>query len=97
MKYIFSLLNLLFLQIFSLKEIKPKLCINCKYFFSNFKTDKFGRCLLFQKEENNIYKLVNGNHENNNEYHFCATAREIENMCGKEGKMYKKRYIKKGI
>jgi len=28
---------------------------------------------------------------NNVDYYFCATARECENMCGMEGKLYKKR------
>jgi hypothetical protein len=97
MKYIFSLLSLLFLSIQSFKEIKSKLCINCKYFITDKNTNKFGKCLLFPKEENNIYRLVNGICEDNIEYHFCSTAREIEHMCGKEGKMYKKKYIKKSI
>ena len=97
MKYIFSILSLLFLQILSFKEIKPKLCINCKYFLTDFASNKFGKCLLFQKEGNKVYKLVNGNHVDNDQYYYCVTARENENMCGKEGKMYKKRYIKKEI
>jgi len=35
--------------------------------------------------------------ENKVEYHYCSVAREIENKCGSQGKMYKKKYIKKGI
>lgn len=98
MKYIFTLLSLLFLPILSLKVIKPKLCINCKYFLNtDYSNDKFGKCSLFPKEElNNWYRLVNGNtDENEYEYTYCSTARKIEHMCGKEGKMYKKKYIKK--
>lgn len=98
MKYIFSLLSILFLPILSFKEIKSKLCINCEYFITDHDTNKFGKCSLFPKEENNIYSLVNGIHEDKNiEYHYCSSARELEHRCGKEGKMYKKKYIKKGI
>ena len=94
--FIFTLLNLLFLPILSFKEIKPKLCINCKYFITDNNNDKFGKCSLFPKEANNIFLLVNGIHEEKNiEYHYCSVTRDVENMCGKEGKMYKKKYIKK--
>lgn len=98
MEYIFFLFSLLFLPILSLKEIKPKLCTNCKYFITDNKTGKYGRCSLFPKEETNIYTLVNGIREDNDDnYNFCATSRSIENMCGKEGKKYKKKYTKKRI
>jgi hypothetical protein len=96
MIYICTLLSILFLPILSLKEIKPKLCINCKYFITDNLNSKFGKCTLFTKQENNMYSLVNGISENkNNEYHYCNVARLSEQMCGKEGKMYKKKYIKK--
>lgn len=96
MKYIFTILSILFLPILSFKEMKPKLCINCKYFITDNYTGKFGKCSLFPRKENNIYNLVNGIHKDNIEYHFCSTTRDLEHMCGKEGKMYKKIYIKKG-
>jgi len=98
MKYILTILSLLFLQIFSFKVIKPKLCINCKYFITDNDTGKFGKCSLFPKKENNIYTLINGIHDNtNNEYFFCSVARVSENWCGPEGKLYKKKYTKKSI
>lgn len=54
MKYIFTILSMLFLQIVSFKEIKPKLYVNCKYFITDNDTDKFVKCSLFLiKEENN--------------------------------------------
>ena len=96
MKYIFTILSILFLPIFCLKEIKPKLCINCKYFITDNNSGKYGRCILFPIEENKRYGLVNGD-ITENEYQYCVIARENENKCGKEGKMYKKKYIKKGI
>ena len=93
----FTLLSLLFLPILSLKEIKPKLCINCKYFIPNKVDNKFGRCSKFpEKEKENIYRLVNGFKEDTPiQYHFCSTLRSISDFCGEEGKMYKKKYIKK--
>lgn len=98
MMLIFTLLSLLFLPILSLKEIKPKLCINCKYFIEDKESGKFGKfnkCSLFQKDSiDNIYSLVHGA-EIDTGYFNCATARSRESMCGKEGKMYKKKYVKR--
>lgn len=94
--FIFTLLNVLFLPILSLK---PKLCINCKYFIKDYlSNDKFGKCSLFPKKENDIYMLVSGIPEDKNlEYHYCSVSREIVNMCGKEGKLYKKKYTKRNL
>jgi hypothetical protein len=99
MKYIFTLLSVLFLQVLSFNVIKPKLCLNCKHFITDNDTGKFGKCSLFNiKEENYFYFLVNGISENKNiEYHYCRTSRIREDMCGKEGKMHKRKYIKKGV
>jgi len=105
----------------SLKEIQPKLCINCKHFIQdnengkcslfpkdkidkniyslvNFMEDsKFGKCPLFPKDKiSNIYSLIN-RVEQNTDYFYCATTREIESMCGKEGKLYKKKSIEKNV
>jgi hypothetical protein len=96
MKYIFTILSILFLPILSLKGIKPKLCINCKYFINDGVIgSKFGKCLFFPRKENDIYSLVNGNPNENIDYNFCSIARELEYKCGIEGKMYKKKYTKK--
>ena len=96
MKYIFTILTILFLPILSFKEIKPKLCIKCKYFITE-NDNKFGKCSLFPKEENDIYKLVNGINIDNIDYYYCTTSREMEHMCGPEGKMYKRKYNKRKI
>jgi hypothetical protein len=97
MKNIFTILSILFLPILSFKEMKPKLCINCKYFITDNKTGKFGKCSLFPKKENDIFNLVNGIHKDNIEYDYCGVSRDIESMCGREGKMYKKKYIKRAF
>jgi hypothetical protein len=78
----------------SASQIRPKLCIDCKFYTKNFFSfSEFGKCALFSKEKDNSYFLVNGNNNNNNniEYHYCATAREIDRMCGEEGKFYEKK------
>jgi len=99
MKYIFTLLSILFLQVLSFNEIKPKLCLNCKHFITDNLDSKFGKCSLFiEKEKFNFYTLVNGISENTDiEYHYCATVRNSEDMCGKEGKMHKRKYVKKDV
>ena len=99
MKYIFTLLSVLFLQVLSFNEIKPKLCLNCKHFITDNDNGKFGKCSLFTKKESfDSYMLVNGISENTNiEYYYCATARSTEDMCGKEGKMHKRKYIKRRL
>ena len=97
MKYILFILSILILPIFSLKEIKPKLCIQCKYFLTDNNTGKFGKCLLFPRKENDIYSFVNGLRDENLDYHYCSVTRSMEDKCGKEGKKYKKKYTKKSI
>lgn len=97
MIYIFTLLSVLFLQIFSLQQNNPKLCINCKHFINNDMSNIFGKCAFFsRKDDNNTYMLVNGNQQYKYvEYIFCSIARKHDDMCGPEGKMYVKKYKKR--
>lgn len=82
---IFTLL-LLFVPIASLQ---PKLCINCKYFITDNNMGKLGTCLLFPKERNEgLYDLVTGVDV---EYMYCYSTRAEEDLCGKKGKMFKKK------
>ena len=78
------------LSILSAYEIKPKLCIDCKFFrISDFsKNTKFGKCLLFPQTNDDDFVLVNGHRNNHQEYYYCSTSRKYDNMCGKEGKYY---------
>ena len=94
MKYISMILYPIILSPISASQIRPKLCIDCKFYTKNFFSfSEFGKCTLFPKEKDNSYFLVNGNNNNNNniEYHYCATARERDRMCGEEGKFYEKK------
>jgi hypothetical protein len=68
------------------KHIKPKLCINCKHFITDNDTGKFGKCSLFPKKEGKINFLVNG--VNDTLYYYCSISRELNDMCGEEGKFY---------
>jgi hypothetical protein len=84
----------LILPIISLKQIKPKICINCKYFIPDNDIGKFGKCSLFPTEENYSNFLVNGISEEN--YYYCSTSRQSKDMCGEEGKYYRKKIVKSG-
>jgi hypothetical protein len=67
--------------------IYNKFCINCKYFINNDgKNVKYGKCLLFPKENNDF--LVTGN-KNDLEYYFCSTIRSNDYKCGVNGTLYK--------
>ena len=82
------------LPIISLNQIKPKLCINCKYFIPDNDIGKFGKCSFFQIKENHSNFLVNGISEEN--YYYCSISRHSKDMCGEEGKYYKKNIVKNG-
>jgi hypothetical protein len=81
------------LPIISLKQIKPKLCIDCKYFISDNNTGKYGKCSFFPTDKSRIHLLVNGVEEQ--DCYYCSTSRTSSDMCGKEGKHYKKKRVKK--
>lgn len=88
----FLIICSLILPIVSLKQIQQKLCIHCKYFIHDDHNSKFGKCSFFPTKEGNINFLVNGIHEE--KYHYCSVARMSDDMCGKEGKYYKKKIVK---
>jgi len=90
MKYIFLII---FHTILSTFSTKPKFCVDCKFFkLDLFSGNKFGKCLLFSKEEIDYNFLVDGSKENKKiKYSYCSVARQFDNMCGKEGKLYEKK------
>jgi len=89
MKYFFLIICSIFLPGLSLKKTLPKFCINCKYFINSVSSDnKHGKCALFPKEENSLNFLVSGVVDN--DYYYCSITRKHDDMCGKEGKKYKK-------
>lgn len=95
MQNIFTILCCLMLPIFSFKEKRPKLCIDCKYFINNGNSNRYGKCSLFPIHEINVNHLVTGVHVMDvNDYRYCSTARKMDHLCGNEGKLYKKQYKK---
>jgi hypothetical protein len=92
MNSIITLICCIVLPILALKLTKPKLCINCKYFVTDNRDGKFGKCSLFPTKGGQVNYLVNGINEE--EYSYCSRARDNPNMCDLEGKMYKKKYVK---
>lgn len=88
---------------FSLKPPTPRICKNCKYFIPNISYDgslEFSKCSAFNTTTNlgNTKYLVSGVDDGvreYTEYTHCSTARDFEKMCGKNGKMYKRKYVKR--
>ena len=67
-----------------------KICKDCKFFKKDFSTEtKFGHCSHFPIQEKDNYYLVDGFKDTSpTSYHYCATARSSERMCGPEGKYF---------
>ena len=89
MKNIIGIIFSIIIPVFSLKEVAPKLCVNCKFFMNDFISgNKYGKCSLFPKTETEMHiDLVTGI-KKDAKYHFCSIARDYDDMCGKEGKQY---------
>lgn len=89
----------------SLNQPKPKFCINCKYFIPDIGSDieyiKYGKCSLFpiipiiDNNNHNPFLVTGKNEEKVLDYSYCMTSRKFDNMCGENGKRYKKKYKKK--
>jgi len=69
----------------STQSIKPKFCVNCKFYSSTT-----GYCLKYPKEQDNKadYLVLGKEIEKEKEYYYCTTSRKFEHMCGETGKEY---------
>ena len=69
---------------------KEKYCKDCKYFKKDFFTEtKYGHCSRFLNQPTNDYSLVDGVKDMSPaSYHYCATARKFDDMCGPEAKYF---------
>lgn len=90
----FDLILLLLSIVSGVKNALPKYCVNCRYFIDTPTTDynphvSIGRCSFFPKK--NVNHLITGK-ESDKEFFYATTAREFPDMCGEEGKQYKKKY-----
>lgn len=92
---LFLILNI-FISVYSC-PIKPKFCIDCKFFTKQkYANDNHGVCTMFAKEDIAHYTdedfLVTGiKTERPIEYYFCSTCRSSEKLCGQEGKSFEER------
>lgn len=86
MKNIFVFICSIIMPVRALNEITPKLCVNCKFFKHSFLGNKYGKCALFPKDqdEDNIDFFVTGK----SDFNYCSTARIADDMCGTEGTKY---------
>jgi hypothetical protein len=87
------ILYLNFFTILSSTIIKPKFCVDCKFYKKEFffSSNKFGKCSLYLYPiPINKYFLVDGTNEKK-EYMYCSVVRNGEDMCGSEGKFYEKK------
>lgn len=78
-------------------SLKPKFCANCRYFINDGPNAAHGSCSLFQRgvESKLNYNLVDEHHTMPVSYKLCVLVRMNEALCGKEGKLYKKKYVKR--
>lgn len=59
----------------------PKYCVKCNFFMENGRLTNNGKCAMHPKITNETQPIAK-------EYHYCATARVMEDMCGKSGKHF---------
>jgi hypothetical protein len=72
----------------------PKFCVDCQHFIPYWSGAGYAKCSAFPRTnyatkaaETNY--LVSGVYPKVNiEYFHCSTAREFEDMCGKQGKSF---------
>ena len=76
-----------FLFLYIVPIFSLKLCIHCKHFIKNDKSE-YGKCELFTKMNMDTF-VVNGEKHDNIDYYYCSTARQFDTMCGEKGKYYK--------
>jgi len=94
MNYIVLIICSIILPIMSVKQTKPKFCINCKYFISDNRASEFGRCSIFKIKDSTSADFLITGITNADDYSYCSTTRNYNHMCGKEGKYYKKNIVK---
>ena len=83
------LLCCLVIPIIYFKDKKQNLCFKCNNFKKTlFNQNKFGKCKLFPKESN----VLDGSKTKiKMDYEYCSTARDNDDMCGKEGFFFEKK------
>jgi len=95
-------LYFLVMMFMSSVSLKPKFCVDCKYFIPCETTNlvQYGKCSLskYDIDKNDENFLVSGIQVPLiTQYRYCSTMRNYEDFCGKEGKKYKKKYKKRNV
>jgi hypothetical protein len=72
----------------------PKFCVDCQHFIPYWSGAGYAKCTAFPRT-NYVTKAAETNYlvsgvypKVNIEYFHCSTAREMEDMCGKQGKFF---------
>lgn len=87
MKNIFGILCTIIISVFSLNNLKPNICVNCKFFMKSFNIgNQYGKCSMFPVKKTDI-DLVTGI-KKDDMYQFCSIARSRDHLCGEDGKKY---------
>ncbi len=96
MKFLYLLLNTLFLQGLSLRD--KRLCVNCLFFKKDYWwKNEYGKCTFFPKRNvNKNYFIDDFSVVDLPDYNYCSSARKSKNMCGEDGLMFIKRKKKLG-
>lgn len=94
--YYFTILYACMILLTSSLKIKPKFCVDCKFFIApkNGLKDEFGTCAKLPFENSRF--LVDGI-VREDDFYSCSTARSWDKLCGKNAKEYKKKYTRKNI
>jgi hypothetical protein len=88
------MLSILLLSMLIECTVNPiKLCKNCKFFKKPKNKDVVsGKCVLFPIIEDNVDFLITGRDKFITEHYYqCITARSMDDMCGKNGKLYQEK------
>ena len=68
----------------------PRFCVNCVHYIPHRKhRPEYSECKLFPVPNNELYLITGQVNIQPTEYHYCSTARRVEDMCGNSGKKYK--------
>jgi hypothetical protein len=91
MKYIFIIIYSI-LTAYSVTSIKPKLCIDCKFYKRNFLNSKYSKCTALKRVVFDNSFLINGiKIKSVLDYEYCSIARTYNNLCGEDPKLYEKK------
>jgi hypothetical protein len=69
--------------------VQPKFCVECKNFIPQGSDKRFGKCKAFPIEKTNFFLVTKQYEFDEHDFRHCATARNLESLCGAQGKRFK--------